>query len=73
MHSWNIFGARTNHGQTWIHKTHHDPNLGEATTFPLIVFSMPGHGASTQMSFCLKNPKIRTPTTLEAHNFLCKL
>ncbi len=38
--SWNIFGARTSHGQTRIHKTHHNSNLGEATTFPLIVFSL---------------------------------
>jgi hypothetical protein len=34
MHSWNTFGARTSHGQPWIHKTHHGPDLGEATTFP---------------------------------------
>ncbi len=33
VHSWNIFGVRTNHEQTRIHKNHHDPNLGEATTF----------------------------------------
>jgi hypothetical protein len=32
----------------------HGPDLGEATTFPLIVFSMPGHEANTQMSFCLE-------------------
>jgi len=44
------FGARMNHGQTQIHKTHkthHGPDLGEATTFPLIVLSMLSHGAST--------------------------
>ncbi len=23
MNNWSIFGAQTNHGQTWIHKTHH--------------------------------------------------
>jgi hypothetical protein len=28
------------------------PGLGEATTFPLIVLSMPSHEAYTQMSFC---------------------
>ncbi len=38
MCSWNTFGAQTNHSQTRIHKIHHDPNLGETTTFPLIVF-----------------------------------
>jgi hypothetical protein len=40
------------------HKIHHGPDLGEATTFPLIVFSMPGHIAYTQMSFCLGTPKL---------------
>jgi hypothetical protein len=25
----------------WTHKTHHDMDLGEATTFPLIVYSAP--------------------------------
>jgi hypothetical protein len=49
MHSWNTFGARTNHGQTQTHKTHHGLNSGEATTFPLIVFSMPSHRANTQV------------------------
>jgi hypothetical protein len=42
-----------NHKQTRVHKIHHDPYLGEATTFPLIVFFVPDHEASTQMSFCL--------------------
>jgi hypothetical protein len=37
VHSWNTFSARTSNGQTQIHKIHHGPNLGEATTFPLIV------------------------------------
>jgi hypothetical protein len=27
MYSWNIFGARTNHGQIWTQKTHHVPYL----------------------------------------------
>jgi hypothetical protein len=61
MHSWNIFGAWTNHGQTQIHKihkTHHSPNLGEATTFPLTVLFVPSHGPCTQMSFCLGTPKL---------------
>ncbi len=61
MCSWSTFGAWTNHGQTWIHKIHHDPDLGEATTFPLIIFSMPTHGACTQMSFCLGTPKLGIP------------
>jgi hypothetical protein len=49
VHSWNTFSAWTNHRQTWIHKTHHGPDLGEATTFPFIVFYAPSHEASTQV------------------------
>ncbi len=52
MCNWSIFGARTSHEQTRTHKTHHGPDLGKATTFPLIVFSMFGHRVYTQMSFC---------------------
>jgi hypothetical protein len=51
------FDAWTSHGQTRTHKIHHSLSLVEATTFPLIVFSMPNHGASTQMSFCPETPK----------------
>ncbi len=79
VRNWNIFGARTSHGQTWTHKTHHDLDLGEATTFPFIMFFMLGHRASTQMSFCPRTSsgspeilKIRTPMTLTAHDFVCK-
>jgi hypothetical protein len=59
MHSLNTFGAWMNHEQTQTHKTHHGPNLREVTTFPLIVFSMLGHGACTQMSFCLETPNLK--------------
>jgi hypothetical protein len=31
------------HGQPWTHKIHHDSVLGEATTFPLIVFFVALH------------------------------
>jgi hypothetical protein len=81
MHSWSTFGARTSHEHTWIHKIHHDSNLGETTTIPLIVLSMISHGGYTQMSFCpeipsqvenSKIPQIGTPSTLEPRNFLCK-
>jgi hypothetical protein len=34
------------------HKTHHGPDLGEATTFPLIVYFVPLHGGHIQMVFC---------------------
>jgi len=36
----------------------HNLDLGEATTFLLIIFSMFGHGACTQLSFCLETPKL---------------
>jgi len=69
MRNWNIFGAWMNHGHTHIYKTHHSPYLGEATTFPLIMFSMINHKGYTQMSFC---PEIGTLDTLEACNFFCR-
>jgi hypothetical protein len=46
-----------NHKQIQTHKTHHGPNLGEATTFPLIVYYVHGHKANTQMLFCPRTPK----------------
>ncbi len=57
MHSQSTFGARMNHEQTQIHETQHGPNLGEATTFPLIVYFVNGHKTNTQMSFCPRTPK----------------
>jgi len=45
VHSWSTFGARTNYGQTRTHKTHHGLDLGEATTFPLVVYFVPSHEA----------------------------
>jgi hypothetical protein len=58
MHSLDTFGAQTNREQTWTHKTHHGPDLGEATTFPLIVLSVLGHGAYTQMSLYRSKVKL---------------
>ncbi len=55
MCSWSVFGAWMTHGHT---QTHHGPNLGEATTFPLIVFSMISHKGNIQMSFCFETPKL---------------
>ncbi len=55
----------TSHKQTQTHKTHHNPDLGEATTFPPIVFSVPGHGANTQMSFCPRTPKLEVSKNLK--------
>jgi len=57
MCNWTTLNARTSHEQPQTHKTHHNLDLGKATTFPLIVFFMFGHKASTQMSFCLRTPK----------------
>jgi hypothetical protein len=57
MHSLNIFGARTSHRQTQTHKTHHNPDMGEATTFPLIVYYVPLHEGHIQMAFSPKTPK----------------
>jgi len=58
VHSWNIFGVWMNYRQTQTHKIHHGPDLGETTTFPLIVFFVLGHKACTQMSFCFGTPKL---------------
>jgi hypothetical protein len=58
MHNWNIFGAQMSHKHTKTHKTHHGLDLEEATTFPLIVLSVPSHGAYTQMSFCPRTSKL---------------
>jgi hypothetical protein len=57
VHNLNIFGAWMSHEQTQTHKTHHSLDLGEATTFPLIVYFVPCHGTSTQMAFCHATPK----------------
>ncbi len=48
---WNTFGVRTSHGRLWTHKTHHGPDLGEATTLPHIVYFAPLHGGYIQMVF----------------------
>jgi hypothetical protein len=57
MHSWSTFGAWTSHGQTRTHKIHHGPTLGEATTFPFVIYSVLGHGTNTQVGV-LKFPKL---------------
>jgi hypothetical protein len=79
MYSLSTFGARMSHEQIQTHKTHHNQDLGEATTFPLIVYSMPLHGAHIQMAVCPRTPKwesgncqVGILATLEPHNFACK-
>jgi hypothetical protein len=60
-----------NHGQTRTHKTHHSPDLGEATTFPLIVYFVPLHEAHIEMAFCPGTPKweSRNSQSLDFRNF----
>jgi hypothetical protein len=63
-----------------MHKTHHGPDLGEATIVPFIVYSVPGHRTGTQMSFCPGTPKVGVPKFSKlglsqlwgTHNFVCK-
>jgi len=71
MRSWSTFGAWTNHEQIWIHKIHHGPDLGEAITFPLIVYFVSGHGASIQMAFSPRTPKweSRNSQSWDSHDF----
>jgi hypothetical protein len=57
MHNWSTFGARMSHGQIQTHKIHHGLDLGEATTFPFIVYFVPLHEAHIQMAFSPKTPK----------------
>jgi hypothetical protein len=73
MHSLNTFGVKTSHGQIRTHKTHHNLDLGEATTFFLIVYSMPLHEAYIQMAFYPGTPKweFQYSHTSESHNFEC--
>jgi hypothetical protein len=57
MHSWSTFGVRTSHEQTRTQKTHHGPDLGEAITFPLILYIVPFHETPIQMGIP-KFPKL---------------
>jgi hypothetical protein len=57
VHSLSTFDARTNYEQIQTHKTHHGPDLGEATTFSLIVYYVLLHEAHIQMAFCPGTPK----------------
>ncbi len=75
VHIQEHVGARTSHGRLWIHKTHHSPDLGEAITFPYIVFSAP----TSKWLFVPRLPRrspetvpVWTPATLRAYNFLLR-
>jgi hypothetical protein len=71
VHSLNIFGARMSHEQTQTHKIHQGPNLGEATTFPLIVYYVPLHEAHIQMAFFLGTSKweLRNSQSWDSRDF----
>jgi hypothetical protein len=76
VHNLSTFGARTSHGQPQTHKTHHGLDLGEATTFPLIIFLCLSTRATSKWHFVLglpngslEIPTTRIPTTLGPHNF----
>ncbi len=51
------FGVGTSHGRPWTHLTHHDPNSGEAITFPHIVFSALLRGTHIRMALFHGTPK----------------
>jgi hypothetical protein len=55
---WSTFGAHTNHGHARTHKTQHNLDLGEATTFSLIQFFVTNHKGCIQMSFFPRTPKL---------------
>jgi hypothetical protein len=47
VHNWSTFCVTIHHG----------PDLGEASTFPLIVYYVPLHEAHIQVAFCPGTPK----------------
>ncbi len=79
MHSQSTFGAWTSHGQTQIHKTPHSPDQGKPPPSPLqyslCLATRPApkcHFVPRLQNGSFEIPKIRTSTTLEAHNFVCR-
>jgi hypothetical protein len=69
MHSLSTFGVRTSHGQLRTHKTHHGPDLGEATIFPFIVFFVALHGDHIKMAFCFGTPKWESQNSRNSHSW----
>jgi hypothetical protein len=45
---------------TWTDLIHHGPDLGEATTFPHIVYSALLRGGYIRMAFCPGTPKVES-------------
>ncbi len=60
-HPW-VLGQTTS---TLTHKTHHDPDSGEATTFPHIMFSATLRGGYIQMTLFPETPKLESQNCLE--------
>jgi len=60
------------HGRLWIHKTHHNPNSKEVTTFPHIVFSASLSETHIQMTYFSQDCGGWIPATLPSHNFLLR-
>ncbi len=54
------FGVGISHRRPWTHLTHHGPDLGEATTFPHIVFFALLHRALAQVVLCPGTPKVES-------------
>jgi hypothetical protein len=67
----NIFGAQTNQEHIRTHKLHHNSDLGEATTFPLIIFSVPSHGPTPECHFVLRLPTYESQNSRnqDSHDF----
>jgi hypothetical protein len=59
VHRWNIFGALMNHKHSQTHKTHHSLDLGEGTTFLLIIFLLIHHEGYHPNGVFPKTPKSR--------------
>jgi hypothetical protein len=51
------FSVGTSHGRPWTHLTHHNLDLGEATTFRHIVFSATPRGGYIRMALFPRTPK----------------
>ncbi len=60
-HSGTPLGVRTSHGHLdSLDLTHHGPDSGEATTFPLIVFSAPLHRGYIEVALFPGTPKLES-------------
>jgi hypothetical protein len=57
VHSWNTFGARTSHRQHEHTRLTTVRTWGKPPPSPLIIYSIPLHGAHIQMAFCPGIPK----------------